>query len=62
MVKMNNSQNTKRKLVPEEFNVNIRNWVVKYESWDSYNCETEKEAIAMFKKDHPDSDEIIDIN
>lgn len=39
----------------------IRNWVVKYESWDAYNAETEEEAIAMFKKDHPDTDEIIEV-
>jgi len=39
----------------------IKNWVIKYESWDAYNAETKEEAVEMFKKDGHENDEIIDI-
>lgn len=32
----------------------IKNWVIEYEDWDAYNCETEEEAIEEFKKEHGD--------
>lgn len=38
----------------------IQNFVIEYEDWDSYNCETEEEAIEQFKIEHPQA-EIIKI-
>jgi len=33
----------------------IKNYVIEYEDWDSYNAETKEEAINRFVKEHPDS-------
>lgn len=38
----------------------VRNYVIRYEDWDSYNAHSKEEAIDIFKKEHPTS-EIIEI-
>ncbi len=38
----------------------IKNYVIRYEDWDSYNCETKEEAIEKFKQDHPEA-EILEV-
>jgi hypothetical protein len=43
------------------FNPKERNWVIKYESWESYNAETKEEAIEMFKRDGHTESEIIEV-
>ena len=37
------------------------NYVIRYESWEAYNAESEEEAIKMFRKDGHENDEIIKI-
>jgi len=44
-----------------EYNPKIKNFVIKYESWEAYNAETEEEAIEMFKRDGHKEDEIIEV-
>jgi hypothetical protein len=39
----------------------MKNFVIKYESWEAYNAESEEEAIEMFIKDGHDRDEIIEV-
>ena len=34
----------------------MRNFVIEYEDWDSYNTETEEEAIKKFKSEHPEAE------
>lgn len=39
----------------------IRNFVIKYESWEAYDAESKEEAIKMFKADGHEDDEIIEV-
>jgi hypothetical protein len=39
----------------------MQNYVIKYESWEAYNAETEAEAIEQFKRDGHKEEEIISI-
>lgn len=39
----------------------MKNFVIKYESWEAYNAETEEEAKEMFVRDGHDYDEIIEV-
>lgn len=38
-----------------------RNWVIRYESWESYNAETYEEAVKMFKEQFGDSAQILEL-
>ena len=49
---MNNSQNTKE----------IKCYIIKYESYDFYNAESKEDAIKMFKEEHSNDDEIIEVS
>jgi hypothetical protein len=40
----------------------MKNWVIRYESWEAYNAETEEEAIKMFKRDGHSEDDIIEVS
>ena len=44
-----------------EYNPKIKNFVIKYESWEAYNAETKEEAIAQFVRDGHKDDEIIEV-
>jgi hypothetical protein len=44
----------------EIYNPKIKNFVIRYESWEAYNTETKEQAIEMFKNGH-NEDEIIEV-
>jgi len=33
----------------------MKNFVIYYKDWDSYNCDSEEEALKLFKRDHPEA-------
>ena len=39
----------------------LRNFVIRYSSWEAYNAYTEEEAIQMFKMDGHKNDEIDEV-
>ena len=39
-----------------------RNYVIRYETWVSYNATSEENAIKMFIQDGHDEDEIIEVS
>lgn len=38
----------------------MKNFVIEYQDWDSYNAESEEEAKEMFKKEYPNA-EILEV-
>ena len=38
-----------------------KNFVIKYEDWESYNAKTKEEAILAFKKDNHQNSEILSV-
>jgi hypothetical protein len=44
-----------------EGEIMLRNWVIEYNNWETYNAETEAEAIEMFKRDGHKEESIISI-
>ena len=38
----------------------MKNFVIEYADWDSYNADSREEAVELFRKEHPSS-EIIEV-
>ena len=43
------------------FDPEVRNFVVKFQDWQGYNCKTKEEAIKKAKDDYGDDIEIISV-
>ena len=39
----------------------LKNYVIRFESWEAYNAYSEKEAIEMFRKDGHKEDIVIQV-